>query len=138
MPFPIDRKFITETEAKLGVKFPLAFVASMVKENGGFAHTPPDGWHLYPFRDASSRKRIKRTCNDIVHQTEWARSHADFPADAVAIGSNEGGDELVLLQSTSDPTTLQDAVYWWDHETGTLSKVADDFSGLRITERRQV
>ena len=137
MPFPLDPKYVTETEAKLGVTFPLGFVAVMVKENGGFAHTPPDGWSLYPFRDGSSRKRIKRTCNDIVYQTEYARSHAGFPPDAVAIGSNGGGDELVLLPSATDAARLQDAVFWWDHESGSIGKVADDFTDLRITDRSQ-
>ncbi len=135
MPFPLDPRFVAETEKRLGVRFPLAFVAAMLKENGGYANTPPDGWWLYPFRDGSDRKRIKRTCNDIVHQTHWARGHAGFPQDAVAIGSNGGGDELVLLPRISDPTRLQNAVYWWDHETGTCHKVADDFGDLVITER---
>lgn len=135
MPFPLDARFVAETEAKLGVKFPTAFVALMVKENGGYAHTPPDGWSLYPFKDSRDKKRLKRTCNDIVHQTNWARGHTGFPPGAVAIGSNGSGDELILLPSISDPTCLQDSVYWWDHETGAYQKVANDFSELRVTDR---
>lgn len=137
MPFPLELRFVKETEAKLGMKFPLMFVESMMKENGGYAHTPPDGWRLYPFLDRSDRKRLKRTSNDIVYQTNWARGLTGFPMEAVAIGSNGSGDELILLPEPSDERRLQDAVFWWDHETGDFYKVADDFSELVITERTQ-
>jgi len=137
MPFPLDPKFVGVTEEKLGVRFPLAFVAAMVKENGGYVETPPDGWWLYPFRDTTDRKRIKRTTNDIVHQTEWARRMPHFPRDGVAIGSHGGGDELVFLPRLDDSSRLQDTVYCWDHETGELGEVSDDFSDLSLKERRR-
>ena len=35
MPFPVDGRWINATEAKLGVRFPASFVASMAKMNGG-------------------------------------------------------------------------------------------------------
>ncbi len=34
MPFPVDIKYVKETEQKLGVKFPASFVIRMVKSNG--------------------------------------------------------------------------------------------------------
>ena len=56
-----------------------------------------------------------------------------FPPDAVAIGENGGGDLLVLIPMPEHPDTLQHSVYWWDHETGEIELVADDFSDLPKT-----
>jgi hypothetical protein len=61
MPFPIDIKYVNETERKLGVKFPPSFVVRMVKNNGGEVSAPPDAWQLYPFFDTSDRKRLANT-----------------------------------------------------------------------------
>ena len=35
MPFPVDIKFIAETEHELGVEFPKSFKQKMMIENGG-------------------------------------------------------------------------------------------------------
>jgi len=94
MPFPVDIKYVTEAERKLGVEFPAAFVIRMVKNNGGELSTPTECWELYPFLDSSDRKRRKRTCNDIVLETRKARDWPDFPADVVAIGGNGTGDRF--------------------------------------------
>ena len=129
MPFPVDEKYILQTEQKLGVKFPASFREKMMKENGGSVDTPPDAWDLYPFMDTSDKKRLKRTCNDIVRETASGRDSTGFPPDAIAIGANGGGDQLVLIPS-DDAGILQDAVFLWDHETGDIHKVADDFKDL--------
>lgn len=135
MPFPVDRLSIAATEVKLGVTFPLSFVTRMLPRNGGEIHAAGDIWELHPFLDTSDRKRLKRTCNDIVHETRWSRSMAaDFPQEAVSIASNGGGDQLVFMPAAASPGHLQDRVYLWDHETGDLSEVARDFSELREPE----
>ena len=126
MPFPVNEKYILQTEQKLGTRFPASFREKMMQDNGGDVETPPDSWQLYPFFDTSDKKRLKRTCNDIVRETSNAREWDNFPQDGVAIGSNGGGDQLVFLAS-DDPGVLQDAVFWWDHETGAVHKVAGDF-----------
>lgn len=129
MPFPVDEKYIVQTEQKLGVRFPESFRAKMQAENGGEVETSPDAWRLYPFFDTSDKKRLKRTSNDIVRETQSARKWESFPPDAVAIGANGGGDQLVFLRS-SQSGNLGPAVYWWDHETGTVHELAVDFSQL--------
>ncbi|MCY2967626.1 MAG: SMI1/KNR4 family protein [Planctomycetota bacterium] len=132
MPFPVDPRWIQETEQKLGVRFPASFVISMMRRNGGTVATPVDHFELFPFLDASDRKRLARTCSSIDRETNQARRNTyGFPADAVAIGANGGGDLLVLLPMSHDPTTLQCTVFWWDHETGKVAAVADDFDELR-------
>ena len=130
MAFPVEERFIVETEKKLGVKLPPDYVKKMMKLNGGEVQTPPDAWVLYPIFDTSDKKRLKRTCNDVVRETQSAREWTGFPDDAVAIGSNGCGDQLVLLRDNNSPDVLGDEVFWWDHETGALNLVAPRFADL--------
>lgn len=132
MPFPVDAKWITQTEEKLGVRFPASFVTAMLSLNGGTVRTHVDRFELFPFLDASDRKRIQRTCGSIDRETITARRDSyGFPSNAIAIGANGGGDLLVLIPMPDHPDTLQHSVYWWDHETGEVELVADEFSSLR-------
>lgn len=130
MPFPVDIKCVHEAERKLGVKFPASFVTKMVKLNGGTVSTRIDSFELHPFLDTSDRKKLARTSNDIVRETTYSRSWAGFPADAVAIGANGGGDRLVLVPQSDHPNVLSHQIFWWDHETGEVKLLADDFSDL--------
>jgi hypothetical protein len=132
MPFPVDAKWIAQTEEKLGVRFPASFVVAMSKNNGGSVQTRIDRFTLFPFLDATDRKRIQRTCGSIDRETNTARKDwHGFPPAAVAIGENGGGDLLLFLPMADSPGTLQHTVYWWDHETGEVEPVADDFNDLR-------
>lgn len=131
MPFPVDGKWITQTEDKLGVRFPASFVTAMTKMNGGCVRTRIDTFELFPFLDASDRKRIQRTCSSIDRETNAAgKDWYGFPPDAVAIGANGGGDLLIMIPMRDQPDTLQHTVYWWDHETGKVEPVANDFNDL--------
>jgi len=130
MSFPVEERFIVETEKKLGAKLPPDYARKMMNENGGNVQTPPDAWVLYPIFDTSDKKRLKRTCNDVVRETQNARGWTDFPDNAVAIGSNGSGDQLVLLRDDACPESLGDEVFWWNHETGELSLIASRFSDL--------
>jgi hypothetical protein len=130
MPFPVDIEMVKRTEAKLGRKLPAGYVAKMRQDNGGSVQTKIDVWELHPIFDDSDRARLKRTCNDVVRETAQNKSRPDYPEGAIAIGNNGCGDLLVLLPApTSD--RFADAVFWWDHETGEIEKVADDFDELR-------
>ena len=134
MPFPVDEKWITQAEEKLGVRFPASFVTAMSRLNGGTVQTRIDHFDLFPFLDASDRKRIQRTCGSIDRETTTARKDCHgFPPDAVAIAGNGGGDLLVLIPMPEHEDMLQHSVYWWDHETGEIEQVADDFSDLPKT-----
>ncbi|MCU0721750.1 MAG: SMI1/KNR4 family protein [Pirellula sp.] len=123
-----------QTEEKLGVRFPASFVTAMSRMNGGTVITRVDRFDLFPFLDAFDRRRIQRTCGSIDRETISARKDwYGFPSDAVAIGANGGGDLLVLVPRPEQPDILQHSVYWWDHETGEVELVADDFSDIPKT-----
>jgi hypothetical protein len=130
MPFPVDAAYVRATQAKLGVTFPLGFVSCMTKANGGELQADGETWWLHPFFDPSDRIRLKRTCNDIVRETAKAKEWPSFPKDAVAIAHNGAADQLLFLPSAEQPNQLQDAVFMWDHESGVVAQVADDFLDL--------
>lgn len=124
MPFPVDPKFIDQAEAKLGVKFPDSFRAGMAELNGGEIETDDDLWQLHPFFDTSDQKRLKRTANDIVRETESAKDWTGFPEGAVAISSGQCGDIAILVPEDDDSTRLRDTVLHWNHETGATKILA--------------
>ena len=130
MPFPVDIKFITETEQELGVEFPESFKIKMMLKNGGELSTEDDDWWLYPFFDKSDNKRISRTCNHIILETKHAREWHNFPKDGITIASNGTGDQLVLIPSESNPNKLKNEIYLWIHETGEILQVANSISEL--------
>jgi hypothetical protein len=130
MPFPIERKYIEESEIDLSILFPTTFISKMMAENGGEVSTEDDDWALYPFFDKSDNKRISRTNNHIVLETKKAKEWDTFPKGAVAIGTNGSGDHLILLPDRSNTNLLLDTIYIWSHETGNISKVANSILDL--------
>ena len=67
----------------------------MMRENGGELMTDEDDWLLFPFLDKSDIKRICRTCNYIVLETENARQWDSFLRNGIAIATNGCGENLV-------------------------------------------
>ncbi|AYQ31948.1 SMI1/KNR4 family protein [Runella sp. SP2] len=124
MPFPVDIKYIIETEQELGLVFPDNFKSKMTKENGGELITEDDDWQLFPFFDKSDNKRMSRTCNHIVLETQQARTWNNFPDNGIAIASNGSGDNLILLPLDTDNKKLREEIYLWQHETGDIQQVA--------------
>ena len=91
MPFPITVAEIAKTEAKTGFTFPLGLKTRFSKNNGGEVEVGGDCWQLIPFIDVSDRKRLARTCNDIVRETTRMRDWRGFPPDAFVVAQNGGG-----------------------------------------------
>ncbi|MFC3903776.1 SMI1 / KNR4 family (SUKH-1) [Acinetobacter marinus] len=138
MPFPIDEKYILQTEHQLGLIFPPCFKAKMIQTNGGEVIADDDLWQLFPFFDQADKKRIKRTCNHITVETKQAQKWHGFPTDAIAIASNGSGDLLIFkklenVQSNmqTNEQQLDDTVYRWSHETAELKVVAQHFDQLK-------
>jgi hypothetical protein len=130
MPFPTTLECIVEAENQLGVQLPESFRSHLLVSNGSEVDVEDDTWRVYPVFDKSDRKRIARTANHVVYETNQARSWPGFPAQGVAIADNGAGDKLVLLPSAYDAKRLGSAVLFWDHETRQTSFVADDFGKL--------
>lgn len=130
MPFPIDIKYIIETEQELGLIFPDIFKNKMAIENGGELMTENDDWQLFPFFDKSDKKRISRTCKHIGLETKQAKEWGNFPNNGAAFASNGCGDLLILLPTTKNENKLSDEIFIWFHETGQIEKVADNINEL--------
>jgi len=130
MSFPVEEKYIEKAEYELDVRFPDSFRKKMIERNGGEVEIGEDYFQLYPFYDTSDKKRIKRTCNSIVHETKNERTHYGMPETLIAIGNNGGGD--ILVYKIEENNKLNPKVYWLNHETEELVFVANDFSELQI------
>ncbi|BDD03968.1 hypothetical protein HNQ88_004269 [Aureibacter tunicatorum] len=122
MSFPIEEKYIIETEVELNVKFPTEFKTRMIESNGGELLSDEFEFNLYPFFDKSDRKRISRTCNHIGLETKKAREWNGFPVNGIAIGSDGFGNLIILTHNGKG--ILKDEIYFWNHENGQTQKIA--------------
>lgn len=127
MPFTLDEIHLKRTEDKLGALLPDSYRRAMMVANGGEVGSNAEDWYLYPIMDSTDKKRLARTCNDVLAETARLAGWERFPRQALAIANNGAGDQLLLLRSDD---RFEAAVYCWCHETGELTKVAEDFSQL--------
>jgi|SRR5262249_42357397 len=127
MPFELDERFIVAAEQKLGASLPYSYRQAMKASNGGTVLAFNDVWELHPILDTSDRKRLKRSCNDVLRETEFMRDFPGWPQNALAIAWN-GGDRLVLLKKDRQ---YEPEVYVWLYDTGELVEVAEVFSDLK-------
>jgi hypothetical protein len=116
MPFPVEVALIHGAERQLGRKLPMDLRVRLHRENGGGIRAAGDVWQLSPVFDSSDRRRITRTANHIVRETRSARKRAGFPANAIAIAENGGGDLIIIAEAS-------DEIEFWDHETGETKPV---------------
>ena len=130
MAFPTTEAFIATGESQLGVRLPDAFRAYLITSNGGEIDAANDSWLIHPVFDDTDRKRAARSASHIVHETQQARSWVGFPTQGVAFASNGSGDYLVFLPNPKDRRRLGSAVFLWQHETRTLTQVAEAFDDL--------
>lgn len=130
MPFPVEESRIRKAEEAPGVRFPGSYRRRMQRDNGGELVVEEEGWWLFPILDDSDRKRLARTCNDVVRETRLSREWPGFPADGVAIADNEAGDRLIFLPDTADQQQLSSMVWCWRHdEAGDLEAFGEIFEG---------
>ena len=92
MPFPLEIQFVKRAEGRLGRKLPSNYIAKMCRDNGGEVGRGTDSWWLHPILDDSDKKRLKRTCNDIVREIASSKEWTGFPPEAVAIGENDAAE----------------------------------------------
>jgi len=128
MPFDLAERFIKAAEVKLGATLPYIYRRAMMASNGGEVCAYNDVWNLHPIMDTSDRKRLSRSCNDILRETRVMRDWPGWPENAVAIADNGAGDKLLFLR---EDQIYQPEVYVWLHDTGDLIEVAQSFSELQ-------
>lgn len=119
MAFDLDERHMEVAEGKLGRRLPEPLRSHLLSSNGGETSTDDDDWQLFPIYDPTDRRRIARTANHIVKETQSARGWRGFPPNAVAFASNGAGDLLILREHC-------DRLERWDHETGEVSAVDVD------------
>jgi hypothetical protein len=127
MPFDLSKTQLERAEKVLGATFPDSYRRAMMLSNGGELEVSGDVWELIPIRDDSSQKRLSRTCNDVLSETDQFRLWRAWPKLGIGIARNGVGDALVLLR---EGASVRPEVYAWWHETGTLEPVANDFGDL--------
>jgi hypothetical protein len=137
MAFPVEEKFIEIAEAELGIRFPESFRNKMMKLNGGYVQFSIEDdvgedeveyYELNPFYDTSDKKRIKRTCNSIVHETKTYRDQYGLPQNLIVLANSDGD---LLVYKIEENGKIDPAVYRLDRETEELVIVANDFSELK-------
>lgn len=129
MAFDLKEEYILDAEEKLGAILPMTYKQIMKQNNGGTIYLDEDDWELFPIEDKLDKKRISRTCNHIVHETNIAKEWASFPTQSLAIASDGCSNLLILKQ---EDNKYLNEVYIWNHETFELKQVANDFSELEI------
>jgi hypothetical protein len=127
MPFDLAASFMEAAERELASSLPSSYANAMRTANGGELDVLNDDWRLYPIADSSDRRRLSRTSNHAIKETAALQQWPKFPSRALAIAGNGSGDQLLILRNGDD---FGDAVHHWSHETGVLTKVADDFADL--------
>ena len=131
MPFSTTEAFIVAAESQLGARLPHAFRTYLITSNGGEIDAANDRWLIHPVFDATDRKRAARSASHIVHETQQARSWRGFPPRGVAFASNGSDDHLVFMPDPQDTGQLGSAVFLWQHETASLTQVAEAFDELQ-------
>ena len=128
MPFPVEEKYVSLAEQELKVVFPESYRSKMMTENGGEVEFNGIIWELHPVFDKSDKKRISRTCNHIVLETENMKKWNNFPKNAISIAADGTGNALVFLPKLLSKKKLDSKVYEWNHETGKTQMVSKTFS----------
>ncbi len=127
MPFELDERFVVAAEKQLGATLPSDYRQAMLMSNGGEVFTNGDLWQFYPIFDQTNRKRISRTCNHIIRETESMRKWHGWPADALAIGHDGSGNVLAFIEECAG---FSPNVFVWDHEAGEMGRIADNFKDI--------
>jgi len=133
MAFDISEKYIAEAEKILHCSLPSSYKSIMRDNNGGTVEIDGEFWELFPIRDSSNKKRLARSCNDIITETNSYSKYTNFPENSLAIASDGSGNLLIFMRRSSNAfCVFSEEVYILDHETGSITKISDSFKDLQI------
>jgi hypothetical protein len=125
--FDLSEEELAKTEDEIGARFPESYRSAMKARNGGTIEALEEEWELFPIRDTSSPKRLSRTGNHVLHETQAAKKWTGYPERTYAIASNGAGDLLVIFQ---EGRAFRPQVFAWSHEDGALTLIASDLGEL--------
>lgn len=123
MAFDLDEKFLIQAEKELNIlQFPTSYRNSMMKNNGGFFEYGTEdsndfaSFMLYPIADNSDRKRLSRTCNNVVKETKSTRENDDFIENFIQIGDDEGAGAYYF--KINEDRSVDDLIWYrmWDED----------------------
>lgn len=118
MGFPVTEAKVIAAEERLERRLPEALRARLMRDNGGEITADDATWTLHPVFDDTDRKRMPRTGNHIVRETQSARDGwQGFRADAIVIADDGSGDLICLLPES-------DEFVVWRHETAVYAPIA--------------
>lgn len=112
MPFPASDLAIEAEEAAIGFPLPTGLRQRLSRQNGGTIFAGGEEWTLFPVWDSTNRRTAAVSSRHIARETAalYEGMATAIPPNRAAIGSNEGGDYL-LLDSAG-------RISVWRHETG--------------------
>lgn len=128
MAFNLPIEQLEACEKELGLSFPEHYRNALLEENGGTVETNEDYWEIVPIKDKTDRKRLSRTCNDIIHETNSFSKFNNWHENAYVIAQNGSGDALVFFR---EGNRFEKEIFMWSHEDGALQFITDDLSSLR-------
>lgn len=120
-PPPAPESALRALEEKLGAALPPVLRARYAASNGGTFGDPRQRdceWQLHPVFDATDRKQMKRTAEDIAHYTRLALKDARFPRQGVSIAHDYSLMRQLLVLRDESTGAVADAVFLFDVHTG--------------------
>lgn len=120
--------YLKNAENALGVKFPSFYREYMLSVNGGEINSPSELWKIYSLSESLEPQSEE---GNFIHLLEtnilFLSSLDSFPKNCISIGESCYGDQLVFLKGVP---AEKNSIYFWDHETGEISFMANSFADL--------
>ncbi|MFV0674662.1 CbrC family protein [Variovorax sp. tm] len=120
-PPPAPESALRALEAKLGASLPPVLRACFATSNGGRFGDPRNRdceWQLHPVFDATDRKQMKRTGEDVVHYTKLALKDERFPRHGISIAHDYTLARQLLVLRDEASGAISDQVFLFDAFTG--------------------
>jgi uncharacterized protein CbrC (UPF0167 family) len=120
-PPPAPESALRALEDKLGTALPPLLKSRYASSNGGTFDDPRNRdreWQLHPVFDASDRKQMKRTAEDIAHYTRLALQDKRFPRNGISIAHNFSLYEQLFVKRDEASGVIGEEIFLFDVHTG--------------------
>ncbi len=116
-PPPAPQSAFSALEDKLQAPLPPVLKGRYAASNGGSFGDPRNRdreWQLHPVFDASDRKQMKRTAEDIAHYTRHALQDQRFPRNGISIAHNFSLHEQLLVLRDEASGVIGEEIFLFD------------------------